>query len=141
MTIFANAPCGGRRILASATLAVLAAGLTVVPALAGKAPKAASPEAADRTLGMALLGARIDAGGDLTRSAGVVRAQRNGEGKYGVVFVRDVSTCFTAVTPVLTGSAGYFVLPGSEAISVSMRSATTGEFTDQAFDVIVFCPR
>jgi hypothetical protein len=52
-----------------------------------------APQAADQTLGMALMSAFVNEDGTLARGAGAVSSQRTAEGSYEVDLDRDIHNC------------------------------------------------
>jgi hypothetical protein len=113
------------------TAAFIAGGLLAVPH--------DSRAAADNTLGMALMAARVDADGTLLAGSGVTGVIYLGGGQYEIDFDRDVSKCFYSVTayfprlleaePRTINVKGVFVL-------IENNSQTA---VDTRFDLTVFC--
>ena len=128
----------------------LATALAAPPAFAQAAKSA--PEAADMTLGMALMSAIVDAEGNLVSGAGAVSARKvNDQGFFEVFFQRTVGNC-TSVASV--GGASYVSTIGhgmAETYNVANIGGGTGITVltrDQSgvpvkrdFQVIVFCAK
>jgi len=124
-------------------LSVIAAALAAL-----LAPAAAQQlRAPDKTLGMALLSARVAADGTLEGGAGVVSSQRNSAGNYGVTFNRDVSSCDLSasvsnndniLTPGYISVTLSSVVPGATFVATGSVASFN---EDRAFTVLVFCVR
>jgi hypothetical protein len=132
--------------------------LAAAPALAGAitiaaflAPAAAqTPQAADQTLGMALLSATVAADGTLVASAGATAAVRNVAGDYTVTFGRSLAGCSCTAS---IGRANATTVVGSSGITANCpRDAPqpndagviitqSGVATDTPFHLIAFCAR
>ncbi len=130
------------------TLACAAAVTVAAPVTSAQAAKAAkvAPEAADQTLGMALMGAAVRGNGTLYEGVGVVSATRSGTGAYRVTFQRDIRGCILNATAALfpgdssTGafaSASYY---SQTTVSVLMRNPS-GTFVDHSIQLMVFCAK
>jgi hypothetical protein len=110
--------------------------------------RAIDPRAPDGTLGMALMGAAVNADGFMVRGSGVTNVLKLGSlGTYEVEFDRNLQTCiFTAaVGPAGAGSA-------FGEVNVALRSGNNnavfvdtnnsdGASADLPFHLFVFCPR
>ena len=121
----------------------------IVPIPGAGAP-AAVPEAADKTLGMAIMSAGVAANGALVTGAGVVKVEPVGTGFYKLEFDRGLQGCTCVVTP---GD------PGGSFLTANLTSSATcgsvnfpneayavfynlqGNAANSAFTMIVFCPR
>jgi hypothetical protein len=116
-------------------------------ALAAPAP-AQSPQAADQTLGMAILSATVRNDGVLVRVAGAASVVRPATGIYDVTFQRDVANCSCVA------SAGEFAVGLSDLGVIAtancphaanvVRVRTTdhaGTSSNRNFHLIVFCPK
>jgi hypothetical protein len=102
---------------------------------------AAAPQvhaAPDNTRGMALLGAYVDALGNLVSGSGVVAAARNSTGSYQVDFDRDIFDCFVTATPAMP--VRLYVSKANNIVAVSSHDSA-GAFSDAVFNLIVFCAR
>jgi hypothetical protein len=123
--------------------------LWTAPAFAGPndLPRGALPgEAADGTLGMALMAASVNANATLAHGSGVASTTKlGGNGLYQVTFDRDVSLCTYVATigPANTSSAEGQIdvalrAGNSSAVFVNTHNAA-GSSTDQPFHLLVFC--
>jgi hypothetical protein len=112
-------------------LAVVALGLFA----AAMPPAQAAP---DNTLGMAMLGAYVDAFGNLVSGSGVTAATRNSTGSYQVEFDRDIFDCFVTATPAMPVTL--YVSKANNIASIFSHDST-GAFSDAVFNLIVFCAR
>ncbi len=133
----------------------LAGALTAMPASAqqGLTPGAGSqgpaPEAADKTLGMALMGAVVSSNGsyDPGFSSGVVSTTRLEVGVYRVVFNRSLSGCTPASTAVVTDPPR--IVRVDHVATTNIESDTwmvhtfnlAGAPADGAFAIVNFCGR
>ncbi|MEJ8571346.1 hypothetical protein [Microbaculum marinum] len=108
-----------------------------------------APEAADKTLGMALMSASVIAGCDQSRGAGLEGIEDISAGVCNVTFNRNVRDC-TIVTgvgafsgTVVDGHAQFNYISGAEndnIIQVETRNNANNP-ADISFHVIVFCAR
>lgn len=103
--------------------------------------------APDRTDGMALMSAVVNADSSLARGAGATGAEKILTGNYAVRFARDVRDCAYVVS---TGSSEVYTWADSTAsaasyafdpagVFVSIRDANDVNFVDRPFHLIVFC--
>lgn len=130
-----------------AALALLMLSAAAAPANA--AGKTRTPEAADRTLGFALMSAVVSETGTLLRGSGVKSVKKlEGSGSYEVIFERNVRACtyvasltdeeFDSTQGGTAGSAPR----GTNAAGVYVDTRNgAGVFTDLPFSLIVFCAR
>jgi hypothetical protein len=116
-----------------------------VSAAQNQAPRGAAnaPKAADGTLGMALLSARVNVNATLAKGVGVTSVGKtpDGDGWYEVVFDRDVSGCAYAVTPATFFDRLYGAVPSAgkpNGVLVRFRDIA-GVLRDTPFHLIVFC--
>jgi hypothetical protein len=123
--------------------------LSTAPAFAGPndlPPGALPAEAADGTLGMALLSAVVSATGTLARGAGTTSAGKTpGTGNFEVIFDRDVTNC-TFVTSVGGTTTD---VPNGAATATRRSAKANGVFiqtrdlndnvADKPFHLVVFC--
>lgn len=99
------------------------------------------PEAADETLGMAIMSAVVLANGSVISKSGVVSVARTDAGKYTVDFVRSVVDCAPVATATPGGSASWFIaLDPNYRIDIETYDPD-GAFADKYFSIIVFCPQ
>ena len=114
--------------------AVLAA--TGAPALAGSAR-----EAADKSLGMAIMTAVVDEEGNLIRGHGATGSAYNATSKFYIVtFARPVTRCVSLATTYNTNFANStpvdFPTPSSVRVEIYR---TSGGITSQGFQLLVYC--
>ena len=132
---------------AAAALAVLG-GLWILaaaePAMGSR--RAPAPEAADQTLGMAIMSASVDADGTLLGGAGVTRLVNSG-GSYALDFARSIAGCARVANiglPTAQVGSGSITTSGDAEIPdrlfVNTRDAN-GSLAAQPFHLIVFCPK
>lgn len=132
---------------AAAALAVLG-GLGILaaaePAMGGR--RAPAPEAADQTLGMAIMSASADADGTLLGSAGVARLEKSGV-VYIVDFARSIVGCARVANiglPTAQVASGSITTSGDSEVPnrlyVTPREAD-GTLAAKPFHLIVFCPK
>jgi hypothetical protein len=111
----------------------------VIGALAAKAP------GADKTFGMAILGANMLPDGSLYTGTGVVATSKPQTGQYVIEFNRDLRACQW----VVSSSDGTTVpsaldIPGGatfDEVIVRTNADTQGHLADGAFQLLVFCAR
>jgi hypothetical protein len=115
----------------------------------GAKPPAPTTEAADGTLGMALLAAAIvGTTGATSRGSGVTSSARLAAGQYEVIFDRNVTACFYNATQADLG----ILIPPPGFIGVAPRAGnvngvfvvttnSAGTNTDRTFMLQVFCAR
>jgi hypothetical protein len=108
-----------------------------------------APAVADKTLGMALMSATVDAATppNLIRGSGVVSVNRQFAGFHEVVFNRDLSNCSCTAstgrysvgnyTSTVTAAANCPYASNSVVVATTNHQAS---FTDSPFHLIVFCP-
>jgi hypothetical protein len=113
--------------------------LSTTPALAQ------SPQAADQTLGMAILSGVVSSNGTLMYGDGATSAERTSVGTYQVTFNRTVARC----TPVASGNNNAILrvglqstpgFPGDNKQAVLAEDAA-GNPKDATFALIIFCAR
>lgn len=129
-------------ILGSILAAALAA--LPMPAFAGKASPAR--EAADGSVGMALLGAHVHADGTFNpdHSSGLVSVKKIDKGQYDVTFNRSLKGCTPVGTPVLQNRS---VVLGTTTSRVSnhdtwiVYTQDGSGFADRNFMLLIFCSR
>ena len=104
--------------------------------------------APDKGLGMSLLGAAVDSGGNLVSGAGVLSAERVSTGDYNVQFKRSLEGCNHVAgvggvnTISLTPRRGIHSRTNeSNEVRVVTYETTTNSLFDTGFQVIVFCPK
>ncbi|MEJ8574131.1 hypothetical protein [Microbaculum marinum] len=101
--------------------------------------------AADKTLGMSVMSARVGASGNLAGGAGAVSAQKVGpQGQYRIAFARELTpTCAATATitgPGASGEQGFIVAEANASGALLVRTyAPNSNFEDRSFSVIVFC--
>lgn len=97
-------------------------------------------EAADNTLGVALLSAAVLGDGTLFQGAGALSVVANGSGNYRVKFVRDLVGC-TAVASSRTNTG--LVQAADLSVSDDEIQVWTTDFSgvpgDRSFSLLVFC--
>ena len=102
----------------------------------------AAKAAADKTLGMALLGAYVLYDATIVSASGVTSVTSVGNGQYLVVFDRDVTNCIfsgtVAVPAVLFLTVSPFDTPPQVRVVVFQPNGTP---TNTNFHVMAFCPR
>lgn len=122
----------------------LAAVLTANPALAGKQ----APEAADKTLGTALMSARLDSFGNLHGGAGVTGVAHPSTGVYIVTFSRSVVDCAYSGTagfwaplsaPDAFGHVSVQPYDGNANSVIVGRGNAAGLAADGGFHLLVLC--
>ncbi len=104
----------------------------------------ATREAADGTLGMAILSGRIAPDGSIIEAAGVVGVTKEFVGDYRVRFNRGVRQC----TPIAQAKGSYVAVnygtqgggPG-DFVDIVTINLTTNAITDAEFYILVFCAR
>lgn len=129
--------------------AVLAAGLATGLAGAAWAGQAGGDaEAADKTRGMALMGADIRYyDGALRSGAGAVSSTRVEAGRYQITFVRNIEDCYVVATTYDAGvGRGYaltWLQSGSTVTVLTCNPAINCSNTtvDHSFHLIAFCPK
>lgn len=128
----------------AAMLAALLALAAAAPALAGRGSPA--PAAADRTLGMAMMSAGVNAGCTIHSANGALTVQKQATGICDVLFIRELDGCHAVAGvgveefgPTPTGIASQF--RGANGAVRVRTSDFAGVATDLPFTVIVFCPR
>ena len=131
------------------TFAAFAAVLTLAASVAAGAalaqpPRpmpAAAPQAADQTLGIAIMSAFVSSTGELVEGAGVVSSVRNTAGRYTVKFNRALAGCVSTAT--LWGNAYSIiaVYPQGDTVNVGANNPANGNPTDENFQLIVFCSK
>lgn len=113
------------------------------------APTGPSGEAADQSLGMAIMSATVEGDGTLRGIAGVVGAAKVSTGNYTIRFVRSVAGCMCVGSPGTSdGSAihtsGALAItvncPFGDPENVRVWSRIGGADADFPFHLIVFCP-
>lgn len=98
--------------------------------------------AADQSLGMAILGARVGRDGSLAIAAGATSAIRRQAGVYTVRFDRNVSGCIYSTSNNDTTDRSFSVGPStSDVNSVYINVSTSSGFVDGSFYLTVFCNR
>jgi hypothetical protein len=109
-----------------------------------------APAAADKTLGMALMSATVDANTppNLVRGSGAVSVSSSGIGFADVVFDRDLSNCSCTAsagthllgnyTSLVTASAN---CPYASKSALVITTDHNNMFTIAPFHLIVFCPK
>lgn len=112
----------------------------IAPAFADRA--AATPEAADKAHGMAMMSAVIDSDGTLREPAGALGVDLQAGSKvYIVKFARPLAGCVSMASPL---SPGVFTATSvnrvADTVHVGFLSAA-GSSTHSAFELLVFCPR
>lgn len=124
--------------------AVLAATFAAGPALAAKQ----MPEAADQTLGTALLSARLDSYGNLHGGAGVTGVAHPSTGVYIVTFSRSVVDCAYSGTagfwapvsaPDAFGHVSVQPYDGNANSVIVGRGNAAGLSADGSFHLLVLC--
>lgn len=137
--------------LAKCVLVALA--VTVATALAAAPATAQAPEpvlggpaseAADQTLGMALMSAYVTSAGGLVEDwgGGAVSASRADTGIYDVIFARSIVGCPAAVTVVTSSrTASIFGIAGDGAGYRVLTRDTAGTLANSQFFITVICPR
>jgi hypothetical protein len=126
--------------------ATLAAAFAAGSALAARdRPNA---EAADKTLGMAIMAANVNYfDGSLARSSGVVSSTRLVEGRYRVTFARDISQCYLVATTYDAGVGRGFAITWLQSedhvdiVTCDPAVGCNGSPADHSFQVIAFCPK
>lgn len=129
-------------ILGSIVSASLAASL--MPAIAGKA--SLTREAADRSVGMALLGAHVYGDGTFNpdHSSGLVSVKKIDKGQYDVTFNRSRKGCTPAGTPI---NQDRLVVLGTTTSRVSnhdtwiVYTRQGSVYADSDFMLLIFCSR
>lgn len=137
-----------RTPLPGALLAALA-GLAVLAAASAAEARAPAPEAADKTLGMAILSASVAGDGSRVRDAGVAAVERVSLGTFRVTFERSIATCTCTasagandVNAALYGLTAAANCPYFAADSARINIANSGgQLVDAPFHVLVFCPK
>ena len=106
-------------------------------------PSATNPEAADGTLGMALLGAVVNADGTLFAGSGVTSFSSFATGGYQVTFDRNVATDCTYATAAVGTSQTYVRIVARSAgqLQFNTNAVETRALTNASFSVTVFCPK
>ncbi|MEJ8570517.1 hypothetical protein [Microbaculum marinum] len=135
----------------SITALALAAILAASPAAAqkddGRGPaRTRAPEAADQTLGMALMSANVSYGCNHGYGSGLIGLNSPGAGACVVTFDRDIRRCTAVASLGLSLMAS--TAPGSilayvsadhgDAVIVETRDVN-GDYADYAFSALVFC--
>lgn len=112
----------------------------IAPAFADRA--AATPEAADKAHGMAMMSAAVAPDGSLIHGAGAVAAGYSGATRaYTVTFARPLAGCVSAVTPkALVFAATTESTFTDRAVQVVMQGSG-GLAVQAGFELIVFCGR
>ena len=99
------------------------------------------PEAADNTLGMAIMSAVVQSNGTAFSKAGVGSVAKPDTGSYFLDFVRPVTDCTPMVSATPSAYASWFItLDPPNRIEVNTYDAA-GALTDKYFSIIVFCPQ
>jgi hypothetical protein len=108
------------------------------------AKKSPAPEAADQTLGMAIMAADVDYNAaDLFKSSGVVSAEKLQTGRYRLQFARAIDDCYIVATPYLAGVGSAYAmswLQSGTSVDI-MTYSDTNISHDSSFHVIAFCPK
>lgn len=115
------------------------------PAFAAKARPQATPEAADKTFGMAMLGALISPQGDYYPrfSSGIASSRRTAPGRYEIRFERSLAGCTPVVSPLQSMLVEFaFLNEGGDDALIGLRTYDrAGTPTDGVFSVLFFCAR
>lgn len=112
-----------------------------------EAPVQAGPEAADMTLGMALMWARLNSSGALPGGAGGINTLRDGTGVYRVFFARPIVPSDRAVIVSLSTVSSASIakatwLSSADDNDVIIRAFNTaGAPTDGDPFLLVYCTR
>lgn len=131
-----------------APLLAALAGLALLTGASAAEAGAGSREAADKTLGMAILSASVAGDGSRVRDAGVTAIERVSLGTYKVTFARPIATCTctasagaNSVDAALYGVTASANCPYYAADSARINIANSGGMlVDAPFHVLVFCP-
>lgn len=120
--------------------------LALSAAIAGPLPAAHAgpdPEAADRSLGPALMSAFVDTDGTLLRGAGAVSASHDSvSGSYKVTFARSLHGCVGSVTPWFENTIAASRLGlNRDAIAFVLLQSPAGVSRQGPFQLLVFCDR
>ena len=104
-------------------------------------PSAVNPQAADKTLGMALMGAVINLDGTIANGSGVTSSQRFAAGGYQVFFERNVADNCTYATAVVGLAFVYvrIVVRSGNQLQFNINTIDGSTLTDANFSVTVFC--
>lgn len=137
-----------RTFLAALLGAGFAVALATAPAAAqGQVPilGGPAPEAADQTLGMALMTGLVNGLSgtvDEDRSAGLVSVNHTSVGNYDVVFRRNIYNCASTITPVNASriaTISYYVATNT-GYRVLIQDLA-GNAANASFFIVVMCPR
>lgn len=138
------------KVVPAALAAAFLAALPVAgPALAQQARPAAAGEAADKTLGAAIMSASVDSGGTLVHGSGAVSARKEpllGPNAYVVEFSRnvDVGRCALSATAIDFHADKHFVATARASgavVAVRIFEGGTGAAGAAPFHLIVVCNR
>ena len=102
---------------------------------------APTSQAADQTLGMAIMSAAVSEDGSLAYGAGALELFRTASNSYRVKFNRHLGGCVSSITPLNDGviaSGGLFDPAGGVQFVVLKDHA--GASYVGPFQLIVFCP-
>lgn len=129
----------------------LAAALVAGAFAAGAALAArdrAGARAADKTRGMALLGANVEYfSGGLLAGSGAVSSTKIDTGRYRVTFARDIADCYVVATVYDAGVGRGFAatwLKSENSVDVVTCNATvscSSSPADHSFELVAFCPK
>lgn len=118
--------------------------LFLAAALSAASPAAAATPnvAPDQSLGMAILGARVNRDGSLAVAAGATSAIRRQAGVYTVRFDRNVSACIYSTSNNDITDKSFSVGPSTSDVNgIYINVSTSGGFVDGSFYLTVFCNR
>lgn len=125
-----------------ACAAAVAVGVTAgaMPAFAQQSRPV--PEAADQTLGAAIMTAVVGQNGAAAHMSGVTATEQVGTGRYRVTFARDISyaDCAFAVTP-LAGTANTVNIENGRTLNVYIFNILDGSYYSADFSIIAVCHR
>lgn len=125
------------------------AGLAILAAASAAEARAPAKEAADQTLGMAILSASVAGDGSRVRDAGVTVVERVSLGTFRVTFERSIATCTctanagaNSLDAALYGVTAVANCPYYDAASARINTTgAAGALVDAPFHVLVFCPK
>ena len=102
------------------------------------------PRAADKTLGVALLGAFVNANGTLARGSGVASSSRPVAGLYVVNFDRDITNCMYSVVSMSSGTPAALirvVSTNGNQLQFNANKLSDGNLSDSPFSTTVYCAK
>ena len=119
-----------------------AAALMAATAAVAQQPSSSTPQAADKTLGAAIMSAFVGSNGVAAHMSGVTATERVDTGRYRITFARDISyvDCAFSVTP-LAGTANTVNIVGGRTLYVYIFNILDGSYYSADFSIIAFCHR